>query len=173
VATLSFTVAVGIGNAGSVRVGRFVGARDRRGARRAGLTAFGAAGGFMALSGLVFLAAPGAIARLLSDDPTVVAAAIPLFRVAAVFQVADGIQAAGAGVLRGAGETRFTFLANLVGHWALGLPAVLLLTFAAGLGVVGLWWGFVIGLFAVAAALLGRFLSISSREIVPLADAPG
>lgn len=174
VATLTFTVAVGVGAAGSVRVGQHVGARDRLGARRAGLTAFGAAAGFMALSGVGFLLFPHAVARLMTDDPAVAEAAAPLFRLAALFQIADGIQAAGTGVLRGAGETRFTFLANLAGHWVLGLPTMLLLAFGLSLGVVGLWWGFVAGLFAVAAALLWRFLRVSSRDIAPLPGAgPG
>jgi MATE family multidrug resistance protein len=169
-ATLTFTVAVGIGNAGSIRVGTFVGARDRLGARRAGLTAFGAAGGYMACTGLVFLAVPHLLARLMTDDPAVAAAAVPLLRVAAVFQVFDGLQASGAGVLRGAGVTRFTFLANLVGHWLLGAPALLLLALGLGLGVAGIWWGFVVGLVSVAAALLWKFLQVSSREIAPLAS---
>jgi MATE family multidrug resistance protein len=171
VASLTFTVALGVGNAGSVRVGHYVGAGDRLGARRAGLTAFGAAAGFMSLCGVAFLLFPHAIARLLTDDPAVVAVAAPLFRIAALFQVADGVQAVGAGVLRGAGETRFTFLANLAGHWGLGLPSVLLFVFGLGLGVAGLWWGFVAGLFAVAGALLWRFLRVSSRRIAPLAGA--
>lgn len=172
-ATLTFTVAVGIGNAGSIRVGTFVGARDRLGARRAGLTAFAAAGGYMACTGLAFLAVPHLLARLMTDDPAVAAAAVPLLRVAAVFQVFDGLQASGAGVLRGAGVTRFTFVANLVGHWLLGAPALLFFALVLGLGVVGIWWGFVVGLVAVAAALLWRFLQVSSREIVPLAPGGG
>jgi MATE family multidrug resistance protein len=167
-ATLTFTVAVGIGNAGSIRVGTFVGAGDRLGARRAGLTAFAAAGGYMACAGLVFLAVPGALARLMTDDPGVAAAAVPLLRVAAAFQVFDGLQGAGAGVLRGAGVTRFTLVANLVGHWMLGAPALFFFVFVLGLGVIGLWWGFVVGLVSVSAALLWRFLRISSREIAPL-----
>jgi MATE family multidrug resistance protein len=170
IASLTFTVAVGFGNAGSVRVGWAVGARDRDGARRAGLAAFGAGTAFMTLAALVLFAFPSAIARLMTDDPAVVAAAAPLLQVAAVFQISDGVQGVGAGVLRGAGETRFTFLANMVGHWALGFPAAALLGFAAGLGVTGLWWGFVMGLSAVGAALLARFLRVSSREIVPLAE---
>jgi len=171
VATLTFTVAVGIGQAGSVRVGRFVGGRDRLRARRAGLTAVGAAAGYMACCGLGFLALPELVASLMTADLEVRAAAVPLFRLAALFQIADGVQAAGAGVLRGAGETRFTLLANLLGHWALGLPAMLLLAFGAGLGVVGLWWGFVVGLVAVAVALLWRFLRLSARELAPMVGA--
>jgi MATE family multidrug resistance protein len=123
----------------------------------------------MALCGAAFLIAPAAIARLLTDDPAVVAAAAAIFRVAALFQVADGVQGVGAGVLRGAGDTRFTFLANLAGHWLLGLPVMLWLVLGAGQGVIGLWWGFVVGLVAVAVSVLGRFLWLSAREIAPLA----
>ncbi len=168
VASFSFNAAVGIGNAGSVRVGWAVGARDTAAARRAGLVAIGAGAGFMALWGAAFLLFPGAFARLMSDDPSVVSAATPLFRVAGVFQVADGIQGVGAGVLRGAGDTRFTFAANMVGHWALGLPAALVLGLGLGWGITGLWWGLCAGLVAVAVALVARFRHISARELVPL-----
>jgi MATE family multidrug resistance protein len=166
-ASLSFCVALGIGNAGGVRVGWAVGARDRAAARRAGLVAIAAGAAFMSLSGLAFLLWPGALARLSTDDPAVLATATPLLVVAAVFQVSDGVQGVGAGVLRGAADTRFTFAANMVGHWAVGLPIALGLGIAAGLGVVGLWWGLCAGLSLVAAALLWRFLRISSREIAP------
>ncbi|HSD21597.1 MAG TPA: MATE family efflux transporter [Anaeromyxobacter sp.] len=170
IASLTFTVAIGFGNAGSVRVGWAVGRRDRPAARRAGLAAFGSAAAFMSLSGLVFFLFPGAIARAMTDDPALVQAAVPLLRIAAVFQLSDGIQGVGAGVLRGAGETRFTFAANMAGHWALGFPATVLLGFTFGLGVTGLWWGFVLGLTAVAASLFVRFMRVSAREIVPLAE---
>ncbi|HVP67308.1 MAG TPA: MATE family efflux transporter [Anaeromyxobacteraceae bacterium] len=168
VASLSFNAAVGIGNAGSVRVGWAVGAGDTAAARRAGLVAFGAGAGFMALWGTAFLGFPGAFARAMCDDAGVIAVATPLFRVAGVFQVADGIQGVGAGVLRGAGDTRFTFAANMVGHWALGLPAALALGLVLGWGVTGLWWGLCAGLVFVATALFARFRRISSRAIAPL-----
>jgi MATE family multidrug resistance protein len=168
-ASLTFTFAVGFGQAGSVRVGWAVGAGDRLGARRAGLAALAAGATFMGGSGLVFLLFPGALARAMTGDAALVAAAEPLLLVAAVFQVFDGLQGVGAGVLRGAGETRFTLAANLVGHWLLAFPAALLLGFGAGLGVVGLWWAFVLGLGTVGVLLVARFLSVSSRPIAPLA----
>jgi MATE family multidrug resistance protein len=170
-ASFTFTAAVGIGQAGSVRVGWAVGAGDTSGARRAGLTAFAAGAGFMACAALAFVLFPGPLARAMSDDGAVVAAAAPLLVVAAFFQISDATQAVGAGVLRGAGDTRFTFAANMVGHWLIGFPVAVALAFVVGLGVTGLWWGLCAGLSAVAAALLARFLRISSREIVPLAGA--
>jgi MATE family multidrug resistance protein len=172
-ASFSFSAAVGIGNAGSVRVGWAIGSRDTPAARRAGLVAFGTGAAFMSAWGLAFLLFPGIFARLMSNDPAVVAVATPLLRVAGVFQISDGIQAVGAGVLRGAGDTRFTLFANLVGHWALGLPAALGLGLVLGWGITGLWWGLLIGLTAVAIALFFRFRRIASREMLPIRSRPG
>jgi MATE family multidrug resistance protein len=170
-ASLTFTAAVGLGNGGSVRVGLAVGAGDGPGARRAGLAALFAGTAFMACNALVLLLFPGAVARLLTDDPGVIATAIPLLRIAAIFQISDGLQGVGAGVLRGAGETRFTFLANMVAYWVIGLPLLLLFSFRLGMGVAGMWLGFVAALTVVAVSLVARFLRISSRRIAPLGGA--
>ena len=171
-ASFTFCFAVGVGMAGTVRVGLAIGARDTPAARRAGLTAFLAGAGIMSIAALCFWLAPGALAGMLSDQPEVVAAAAPLLVVCAFFQLSDGIQAVGAGVLRGAGDTRFTFVANLVGHYAVGLPIAILFGLELGQGVIGLWWGLCAGLTAVALALLTRFLRLSSREIAPLEPHP-
>jgi MATE family multidrug resistance protein len=164
--SLTFNVALGIGNAASVRVGWAVGARAPERARLAGWVAFGAGTAFMSLAGLVFLLFPGPLARLMAPDaPEVFALVVPLFVVCAAFQVSDGLQGVGAGVLRGAGETRFTFLANMVGHYALGLPVALLLGLHWGLGVRGIWWGLCLGLSAVALALVLRFRVLPLRPL--------
>ena len=167
-ASFTFTAAVGVGAAGSVRVGRAIGARDAVSTRMAGMVAFAGGGGFMALSAILFWIFPRQLASLLTNQPEILIAAVPLLAVAAVFQISDGIQAVGAGVLRGAGDTRFAFVANLIGHWVIGLPIALLLGFPGGFGVVGMWWGLCAGLTAVAVMLLVRFARLSSREIAPL-----
>ena len=171
-ASFTFCAALGIGQAGSVRVGWLVGARDTPGARRAGLIAFAGGAGIMSLSALAFWLIPAPLARLLSDQQDVIDAAVPLLAVCAFFQLSDGVQGVGAGVLRGAGDTRFPFLANLIGHYAIGLPVAVWLGLFCGLGVIGLWWGLCAGLTAVAIALLKRFLLLSSREIAPLERHP-
>jgi MATE family multidrug resistance protein len=167
-ASLTFCFAVGVGNAGSVLVGWAVGARDTPAARRAGLLAFVVGAGLMAVGGLLFWLWPAPIARLISSAPEVVAASVPLLAVAAVFQISDGVQAVGAGVLRGTGDTRFAFAANVAGHWLLGLPLAIGLGFGLGQGVVGLWWGLCAGLTAVAASLFARFWHRSATHIEPL-----
>jgi MATE family multidrug resistance protein len=167
-ASFTFTIAVGVASAGTVRVGAAIGARDTVGTRIAGHATFIAGVVVMGTSALAFALAPRAIARIVTDQPAVIAAAVPLLLVAAVFQLSDGVQAVGAGVLRGAGDTKFTFYANMVGHWGIGLPVALYLGFSRGMGIVGLWWGLCAGLTAVAAILLVRFELISRAPIVPL-----
>ncbi len=108
------------------------------------------------------------LARLLTNEEAVISLAIPLFIVAAVFQLSDGIQAVGAGILRGAGDTRFAFAANILGHWFIGFPVALYLGFHRKMGIVGLWWGLCAGLTVVAALLVIRFRRLSSQEITPL-----
>ncbi|HEX2572626.1 MAG TPA: MATE family efflux transporter [Polyangia bacterium] len=165
-ASCTFTVTVGIGAATSVRVGHFVGRDDTPGARRAGLTGLIASAAFMSLSALVFIFAPTPLARVVTDDLTVVHAAIPLLAIAAVFQLSDGTQAVASGALRGAGDTRASFIANVLGHWLIGLPVAIGLGFGAHMGAPGLWWGLSAGLTVVAIALTARFLHISARPIV-------
>ena len=172
-ASFTFCAAVGIGNAGSVRVGWAVGAGDTPGARRSGLMALALGTGVMGCSALLFACAPGPLAHLLSDQPEVIAATIPLLGVCAFFQISDGVQAVGAGILRGAGDTRYPFIANLVGHYLIGLPLALFLGFRRNGGVLGLWWGLSAGLTAVAILLLARFVRLSSRKIIPLESHPG
>ncbi|MDQ3266315.1 MAG: MATE family efflux transporter [Myxococcota bacterium] len=169
-ASFTFCVAVGIGNAGSVRVGHAVGAGDTPGARRAGFVAIGTGAGFMGLCGLVLVLFPAQVVGLVSSDPEVFGVAVGLMGVAAAFQISDGVQGVGAGVLRGAGDSHFTFRANLVGHWLVGAPLALLLAWPAGMGVTGLWWGLSAGLTVVAVAVLWRFARLSRQTIRPLAE---
>ncbi|HEX2836119.1 MAG TPA: MATE family efflux transporter [Thermoanaerobaculia bacterium] len=170
-ASFTFTVALGIAAAGSVRVGLGVGARDSAATRISGHVTFVGGAAVMAFSGLMFAIAPRPIIRLVTDQQDVILASIPLMLVAAVFQLSDGVQAVGAGVLRGAGDTKYAFVANIFGHWCVGLPIALLLGFHYDMGIVGLWWGLCAGLTVVAVLLFLRFEKISARGIVPIENA--
>src|SRR5437588_4874804 len=167
-ASFTFTVALGVATAGSVRVGLAVGARDRVAARRAGHAAFVGAVIVMSVSALLFMSIPRLLARMLTNQTAIIEATLPLFFVAALFQLSDGLQAAGIGALRGAADTKFAFISNLIGYWIIGLPLSLLLGSHWNMGVVGLWWGFVAGLTCVAILVFLRFQALSAKEIVPV-----
>jgi MATE family multidrug resistance protein len=153
-AAVTFMVPFGLASAAAVRVGHAVGRRDGDGVRSAGWTAIALGVGFMSVAAIVFLAAPGPLIRAFTDDREVIEMGVGLLFVAAVFQLFDGLQGVTTGVLRGLADTRTPMLWNLAGHWMLGLPLGYTLCFAAGRGVVGLWWGLSTGLMVCGIALL-------------------
>lgn len=165
-ASLSFCFAVGIGSAASTRVGWAVGADDTAGARLAGKGAFVSVLGVMGVWAVVFLLAAYPLARVLTNQADVLALAVPLLGITALFQIFDGAQAVGAGVLRGLADTRFAFLANVAGHYLVGLPIAVLCGLRLGFGVQGLWWGLSAGLVAVAALLPFRFFRQTRHRIL-------
>jgi multidrug resistance protein, MATE family len=160
-ASFTFTVTLGLSAATSVRVGQAVGRGDTPAARRTGFLALGVGTAFMTVTAASFLLFPGALARILTDKPEVIAAAVPLVQIAGVFQLSDGAQVVAAGALRGAGDTRTAQRANLAGHYLIGLPIAVGLGFAAGMGAPGLWWGLSAGLTVVAVALTVQFQRLS------------
>lgn len=169
VASITFMVAAGVGQATSVRVGRFFGAQDWPGLRRAGAAALTLGVGFMAAMALLMALAPTMLAGLFLDaaapqNAPVIALASQFLVVAAMFQVFDGAQAVGAGTLRGLQDTRVPMVIALFGYWALGLPLGVWLAFGAGWGGVGLWIGLALALAAVAAAILRRWLRLSRAQ---------
>jgi MATE family multidrug resistance protein len=164
-ASFTFCVTLGIGAATSVRVGHHIGVGDHDGARIAGLIGLASSSVFMTTAALAFFAFAPELAAALTNDASVLAVAVPLVHVAAIFQISDGLQSTAAGALRGAGDPHAPLYANLVGHWIIGLPVAVVLGFVAHEGAVGLWWGLSLGLTAVAVALIGRFLWLTARPI--------
>jgi MATE family multidrug resistance protein len=162
---LTFMVPVGIAQAAAVLVGQAVGRGDAPAARRAAGAGLLTGAAFMSGTAVLFLSAPAFLARIYSGDAPVVALAALLIPIAGVFQVFDGIQVVGAGVLRGVGDTRVPMVLNLVGFWVVGLPVSALLSFGFALGPRGIWIGLALGIGAVAVLLLGRVWARFSRDL--------
>jgi MATE family multidrug resistance protein len=161
-ASLTFMVPLGIGQAAAVRVGRARGRRDREAIHRAGWTALGLATAFMASMSLVMVVAPRLLisAFLNTQDPVnaaVVGRATSFLMFAALFQIADGAQTVGAGMLRGLHDARMPMLFALIGYWAIGLPLGASLAFSMGMGGIGIWIGLATGLATVAALMIRRW----------------
>ena len=168
-ASFTFMVPLGVSTATAVLVGQAIGAGDEARARRSAIAGIVIGTAFMCLSGLVFHFFPQALARTYTRDAAVIGLAATLIPIAGVFQVFDGIQAVAAGVLRGIGDTHAPAIINVVGFWLIGLPVSWLLAFRYGGGAIGLWWGIVVGLAAVAIILLVRVrvrLGRSMRRVI-------
>ncbi|WP_437877245.1 MATE family efflux transporter [Sorangium sp. So ce513] len=162
-ASFAFMGAIGVGGATAVRVGHAVGAG--RSPLRPGLLGLLLGAGVMCVSASTYAAFPHALIGAFTPDADVLALGVPLLRIAALFQLFDGVQAVAAGALRGAGDVRFPFWANLGAHWAFGLPLSIGLAFGLDLGVRGLWFGLTAGLMAVAAVLAARFVRLARAPV--------
>ena len=154
VVSTTFMMPLGISSAAAVRVGHAIGRRDPEGASRAGWTALAFGAGVMSLGALAMLIIPQAIARLFTPEAAIIAGAAPLLRVAAFFQLFDGLQVTATGALRGAGDTRTPMLCHFAGYWILGLPLGAFLCFRESLGAVGLWMGLSAGLIVIGMVLV-------------------
>jgi MATE family multidrug resistance protein len=155
-ASLTFMVPLGVSTASAIQVGRAIGEGDGLKARRAASSGLIIGAGFMSLMAALFIGAPRLLAGAYTSVEEVLTLAVALIPIAGCFQIVDGLQVVSAGILRGAGDTRAPLVVNIVGFWLVGLPTSLMLAFRLGFGPRGLWWGLVVGLFAVAVFLLSR-----------------
>lgn len=163
IASLTFMVPLGLGQAVTVRVGLAYGRNDRPGIARAGWTALGLAVAFMGLMALVMVAAPGLLVSAFLDpaepaNRAVIGLAVQFLLIAALFQIFDGAQAVGAGMLRGLHDTRVPMLYAGFGYWIVGLSTGVGLAFGLGWEGVGVWAGLAAGLGVVAALMIARWM---------------
>jgi len=164
-ASYMFMVPLGVSIAISVRVGQACGARDLPAARRTAMTGAHLCALFMAGAATAMFLAPELIVSCYTRDASVRLVAARLLGVAALFQIFDGLQVAGAGALRGLKDTKVPMLITTMAYWAVGLPLGAWLGLGTGLGAAGFWYGFCAGLAFAAAALNWRFHKEILRRI--------
>lgn len=167
--SITFMVPLGIGLAGTVRVGLAAGAGDHYAARRAGFTAIGLGAAFMLCAAMVLLLFPRAIATLwLPDIPAnrdVLALAVTFLHVAAAFQLVDGLQVTASMSLRGLKDARGPMWVAGASYWLAGAPMCVLLGFRFGMRGLGIWLGLAFGLLVAAILLTTRFALLSKKPV--------
>lgn len=172
-ASMAFMVPLGISGAAATRVGNAIGRGDVSGAKRSAAVSLVFGATVMSFSGMLFFLAPGFLSRLYTNESDIIALAVRLIPIAALFQVVDGLQVVGSGVLRGTADTRFAAIMAFIGYWCFGLPFGAYLAFGQKMGPQGLWLGLSAGLAAVAVLYLlrirhrfqGEILAVEDREL--------
>lgn len=165
-----FMVPLGMSFATTIRVGRWNGKQDYNGIQRAAYVSMSLAAIFMTVMAVIILIFPKQLISLYIDvgnpkNTEVVFLATAMFRVAALSQILDGVQATAAGALRGLKDTRIPMLLSFLSFWGIGLAIGYLLGFHLGLGGVGLWLGQLTGVAVSAGAFLWRFRRLMSLSV--------
>ncbi len=161
-AGLTFMVHLGLSNAATIRAGNAYGRGDRAhmalGAQVVIVMSL-----VMALIGIAaFLLLPDQLISLFLDPnepnkPEILIVGASLLAMAALFQLADGMQVIALGVLRGVQDTNWPMVIAALSYWAIGVPASYLFGFTFGWGGVGVWSGLVLGLSFAGVFLMLRF----------------
>jgi MATE family multidrug resistance protein len=161
-ASLAFQVPFGVGQAAAIRVGYHFGACDPVGAGRAGWVAMAIGAGFMTLTAGAMILAPELLLRIYVDpalpaNAALVGFALQYLVLAAIFQLADGVQAVAAGALRGLQDTRVPMWIAIFSYWVPGIGMSIGLGFFTPLEGTGVWIGLATGLFFAAVLLIWRW----------------
>lgn len=174
--SLSFMIPLSIGLALTIRVGQAVGARNLVEARQATFMGYILAIGMALVTCTMMLTLPAHIAGIYTSDQEVIEAAVALFALAAMFQLSDAIQVAGAGILRGYKDTRWPMTIIVVSYWIVGLPLGYILGMTdilmPSLGAEGFWIGLIFGLTVAALLLAMRVWRVINKPIEALKNIP-
>lgn len=172
IASMTFMVPMGIAQAATVRVGNALGRGDPAAVTRAGWAAYALGVGFMAAMAIIMWIIPRTLAEMFLDpamkgNREVLDLAVGFLSVAAVFQIVDGAQVVGAGMLRGLHDTKMPMLFAAVGYWVVGTGIGTMLAFGLGWGGLGIWIGLASGLAFVSVLMLWRWTARARLGLLP------
>ena len=160
-AAMTYMMSSGISAAAAIKAGNYHGAKNYQGLRLSAQSSYHLVLVFMSFTAILFAALRFVLPWLYTNDAGVIAVSASLLLVAAFFQLFDGAQVVGLGILRGMGDVKIPTLITFLAYWVLGLPVGYYLGIVLHWGAVGIWYGLVLGLFAAALLLYLRFNYLS------------
>ncbi|MEP1034558.1 MATE family efflux transporter [Ekhidna sp.] len=164
-AAISYMAATGLAAASTIRIGNQMGLKDRRNLRIAGFSSFGLVTVFMGLCSLTFIVFRNALPALYIENDMVQRTASTLLIIAAAFQISDGIQAVGLGVLRGLQDVKIPTIITFVSYWLIAIPSGYVFAFVFGWGVNGVWYALSLGLTIAGIFNMWRFNRLSKKVV--------
>ena len=163
-ASTTFMIPMAISAATTVRVGYRLGKGETDNARRSGIIGMVICTAIMVVSAVVLLVARDPIVSMYTNDPAVTSIAISLLLMAAIFQVADGLQVGAAGALRGYKDTRLPMIMTTFAYWVIAFPLAFMAAVVWKMEPYFIWSGFVAGLCVAAVLLTTRFWILTRRQ---------
>ncbi|MCF8255414.1 MAG: MATE family efflux transporter [Bacteroidia bacterium] len=164
IASVTYMLATGISAGGSIAVGDALGRKNKKDLTESGRAALIMGAIFMGACALVMALFAPTIIGFYTNDAEVAHMAIYLLYIAALFQLSDGIQCVGLGVLRGIGDTKIPTLITIIAYWGIGIPFGYFFGFNLDWSLYGVWFALLLGLSFSAVFLSTRFLK-ESREL--------
>ncbi|WNJ16070.1 MATE family efflux transporter [Pontibacter sp. G13] len=172
IAAITYMIVSGISAGATIRVGNAKGRMDFAEVRQAGIAGLVLGAGFMALSAIGFILFRESLPKLFvngQEEIYVLTLASKLMIVAAFFQLFDGIQAVGLGILRGIQDVNIPTAITFFSYWVIAIPLGYVLCFPMNLGVEGIWYAFLVSLIVASLLLTTRFMYLTRKEALSTA----
>ncbi len=163
ITAVSYMCATGLASAATVRIGNQKGLGDLRNLRLAGVTSFVMVTVFMSVTAVCFFVFRDFFVSLYIKDEYVQSIAVSVMLIAGAFQVSDGLQAVGLGVLRGMTDIKFPTWVTFISFWCIAIPSGYVFGFILEFGIEGVWYGLLLGLSFAAVFHIFRFRELLRR----------
>jgi len=163
-ASMTYMMASGLSAAAAIKSGNYFGSKEHQKLRLSAISSYHIVLVFMCFTALILTLFNQWLPWMYTSDKIVIHIAAQLIIIAAVFQLFDGTQVVGLGILRGMGDVNIPTLITFLAYWVVGLPVGYILGLKLGLGVKGVWYGLVLGLAASSLLLFFRFQFISRKN---------
>lgn len=160
---ITYMAATGLAAAATIRVGNQIGLKDKKNLRTAGFSIMAMVTVFMAICGVLLIVFRDFLPALYIEDVEVKSIASALIIIAAAYQIPDGLQAVGLGVLRGLTDVKIPTIVTFVSFWIIAIPLGYFLAFNLGMGVNGVWYGLCVGLTLASIFHIWRFNRLSKK----------
>ncbi len=162
-AAMSYMMASGIAAAATIKTGNSFGQQNFFRLRRFAVSSYYIVLVFMGIMALLFALLNQYLPWVFTKDTVVIGIAAQLLVIAGLFQLFDGTQVVGLGILRGVGDVNIPTLITFFAYWVVGLPVAYWLGIVLDFGVKGIWYGLTLGLLTSSLLLYARYRRVAGR----------
>lgn len=152
----AFMIVLAIGSSTTIRMSHCYGAKDKEQLRIASTAAYHLAIAWNIITIIIFITGRNIIPHMYTSNAEMIEVASTLLIFIALFQLPDGLQCMGVGILRGMQDVKIILPISLFAYWIINIPVGYLCAFTLGMGPQGLYIGFIVGLSTAAILLYIR-----------------
>lgn len=166
-ASISFVICMGVGNAGSIRSATYVGENRLRKVKGVVISVVAISFFLSLIAAVLFLTFKDTLPLIFvnAEETQIIKLSSVMLLYAALFQFSDGLQVVFQGLLQGIGDVKIPSLIAVASYWLVGLPVGYYLTFNTEVGYPGVWIGLSLGLTISAILQITRY-KYSFRNLI-------
>lgn len=151
ISSVTWAIPFSIAVASNTRIAHLIGARRPDSAKVAAKVSLGAACAVGLMSAFALAALRSYIPQLFTRDPDVIRLIAAVLPICAAYQIFDALSSICHGILRGIGRQMVGGVVGLLCWYVVGMPVSLGTSFGLRWDLHGLWFGFAVATFLVAA----------------------